>query len=157
MDTNYRVRLAGPEDIGDLMILYRLHLNTANPAIPVDERVLSHWRSILDNPLLNYIVAEVDGSVVATCNLTVVPNLTYDLHPYGLIENVVTHEDFRRQGIGKAVVQMALDIAWKSGCYKQDFRFILFDCVTVRMGRPTGIGIPSGRPLHRGFVAHHDY
>ena len=100
------------------MDLYRGHLNAANPEVPLDDRLLSHWRSIQDNSLLNYVVAEVDGSVVATCNLTVVPNLTYNLQPYGLIENVVTHADYRRQGLGKAVVQMALDIAWEAGCYK---------------------------------------
>lgn len=100
------------------MVLYREHLSPINPDVPLDEYLLSHWRSILDNPLLHYFVAEVDGCVVATCNLTIIPNLTHNLQPYGLIENVVTHSDFRRRGLGRLVMEAALATAWDKGCYK---------------------------------------
>ncbi|MBI5604401.1 MAG: GNAT family N-acetyltransferase [Deltaproteobacteria bacterium] len=38
--------------------------------------------------------------------------------PYGLIENVVTHKNYRRRGHGKAVLHHALNYAWSKGCYK---------------------------------------
>lgn len=100
------------------MSLYRDHLNTANPDLPIDDHVLSHWRSILGDPRLNYFIAEVDGMFAATCNLTIIPNLTYNLRPYGLIENVVTHADYRRRGLGRLVMEAALSTAWEAGCYK---------------------------------------
>jgi GNAT superfamily N-acetyltransferase len=47
-----------------------------------------------------------------------VPNLTRGARPYGLIENVVTHPDWRGRGIGTAVLHHALNLAWDADCYK---------------------------------------
>jgi GNAT superfamily N-acetyltransferase len=55
---------------------------------------------------------------VASCILTVIPNLTRGCAPEGLIENVVTHSDFRRRGFGRAILQRALEEAWRDGCYE---------------------------------------
>ena len=63
-------------------------------------------------------MARTEGKLVSTCNLTIVPNLTRSAQPYGLIENVVTHPEYRKRGIGTQVLQYALNIAWKQGCYK---------------------------------------
>src|SRR5665213_2199943 len=38
--------------------------------------------------------------------------------PYGVIENVVTHAQHRRQGLGTALLRRALDEAWSANCYK---------------------------------------
>jgi GNAT superfamily N-acetyltransferase len=50
--------------------------------------------------------------------LSIIPNLTRGCKPYGLVENVVTHRDFRRKGCGTAVLQYALRHAWSRRCYK---------------------------------------
>ena len=60
----------------------------------------------------------VADRLVGTCTLTVIPNLTRNGRSYGIIENVVTDERHRRQGIGKALLQAALERAWTAGCYK---------------------------------------
>lgn len=38
--------------------------------------------------------------------------------PHGFIENVVTYPDVRRRGVGKATVRVALDDAWRRGCFQ---------------------------------------
>ncbi|WP_235885126.1 GNAT family N-acetyltransferase [Bradyrhizobium frederickii] len=38
--------------------------------------------------------------------------------PYGVIENVVTHVDYRRLGLGRRVLAHALDVARQADCYK---------------------------------------
>ena len=44
--------------------------------------------------------------------------MTRGARPYGIIENVVTHPDDRRQGIGTLVLNYALNLAWQQDCYK---------------------------------------
>jgi GNAT superfamily N-acetyltransferase len=46
------------------------------------------------------------------------PNLTRGGRPYGWVENVVTHPDWRRMGIGKRLLHAALSAAWGARCYK---------------------------------------
>jgi GNAT superfamily N-acetyltransferase len=97
--------------------LYK-HLHNDDVGPPPASELDSLWAAILANPMLHYLAADLDGRIVSTCALTIIPNLTRGCRPYGLIENVVTHPDFRRRGLGKAVIRHALGIAWKHGCYK---------------------------------------
>lgn len=57
-------------------------------------------------------------SAYGTCYINIIPNLTRRAAPYAVIEDVVTHPDFRRQGIGKALISHALKFAKTDGCYK---------------------------------------
>ena len=59
-----------------------------------------------------------NGSLVASCTLAVVPNLTRGCRPFGVIENVVTHASHRRRGYGKEILREALSTAWSANCYK---------------------------------------
>ena len=70
--------------------------------------------------LENQIVygAFCDDKLVATCEMIVVPNLTQGGRPYALIENVVTHAEYRRRGYATAVLKHALASAWERNCYK---------------------------------------
>jgi len=76
------------------------------------------WREIQENSRLKCFGVYIDGKLVSSCTLSIIPNLTRGCRPYGLIENVVTHKDFRRKRCGKAVLQYALRHAWRRGCYK---------------------------------------
>ena len=55
---------------------------------------------------------------MSSCTLLVVPNLTHGGRPYALVENVVTRPEYRRQGLGSAVLNAARDLAVREGCYK---------------------------------------
>ena len=50
--------------------------------------------------------------------LSITPNLTRNARPFGLIENVVTHEAYRGNGFGKRCLKETTDIAEKRKCYK---------------------------------------
>lgn len=63
-------------------------------------------------------IGVVGARIVASCTLVVVPNLTRGGKPYGLIENVVTHGDFRNRGFGRKLPDAASDAAWLADCYK---------------------------------------
>ena len=76
------------------------------------------WYEIQDNPNLKYFGVFVDRKLVSSCTLSIVPNLTRGCRPYGVIENVVTHADYRRRGYASGVLKHTLGYAWHKGCYK---------------------------------------
>jgi len=73
---------------------------------------------ILKAPALHLFVLEVNGSLVATTYLNVIPNITRSASPYAVIENVVVKESLRGTGLGKEIMSATLDVAWEEGCYK---------------------------------------
>ena len=100
-----------------LLELYK-HLHATDDPLPSQGEVERIWEAIQENPHLKYFGVFVDNVLVASCALSVIPNLTRCCRPYGVIENVVTHTDFRRQGNGRSVLKHALAHAWSCGCYK---------------------------------------
>jgi GNAT superfamily N-acetyltransferase len=44
--------------------------------------------------------------------------MTYEGRPYAVIENVVTLKRCQGQGLGRMVMQAAIDAAWVAGAYK---------------------------------------
>jgi len=105
------------DEMPQLLALYRhLHPEDFPPASSAE--LLRVWQQISDDPRLHTFVADVDGALVSTCTLSIIPNLTRSARPYGLIENVVTDPDFRGRGISTSVLRYALGVAWDQGCYK---------------------------------------
>ncbi|MGE5604509.1 MAG: GNAT family N-acetyltransferase, partial [Bacteroidota bacterium] len=83
-----------------------------------DHNLKQHWNQILSDPNLYYLVIEEDDMIVSSCALAIIKNLTRSARPYGLIENVVTHENYRKKGYGTAVLKKAIEIAAANNCYK---------------------------------------
>lgn len=110
------VRRALPADLAGLLDLYR-HLHPADPG-PAPERSDAAWQAMLASPGMTVFVADAAGRLLASCTLLVAPNLTRGARPYAFIENVVTHADARRRGLGQAVLKAALAEAWAADCYK---------------------------------------
>lgn len=100
-----------------LLSLYK-HLHPTDEPLPVPEVVDAVWQEVLSNPRCRYFGAFAGDQLVSSCTITVIPNLTRACKPYGVIENVVTHQAHRQQGLGKAVLAHALQFAWLQGCYK---------------------------------------
>ena len=115
METAYR-RVRGNE-LDALLDLHK-HLFDTDDPLPDASRVQQVWQEIIGDPKIHYLVAEAENKIVAACILVVIPNLTRGTHPYGLIENVVTHADYRKRGIGNGLMKYAQQIAWENGCYK---------------------------------------
>ncbi|MFT4289329.1 GNAT family N-acetyltransferase [Nocardioides sp.] len=110
------IREALPEDFGALMRLYR-QLHPGDPALDngSDRDVFD---AILATRGLTLLVLEIDGVVVATTYLNIIPNITRSASPYAVIENVVVDESVRRTGLGKQIMTATLRAAWDAGCYK---------------------------------------
>ncbi len=94
------------------------HLHARDEPLPDEPALQEVWQQILTNPKIHCLVGELDGQLVCTCIMTIIPNLTRGARPYSLVENVVTHADFRNRGLGAQLMQHTLQLAWDSGCYK---------------------------------------
>lgn len=110
------VRTAAAADLPAILALYR-QLSVAD-MLPDAAAATETWGRILASGFMTVHVAELDGRVVATCVLVIAPNLTRNMRPFALVENVVTEEGLRGQGVGKRVVTAAIEQAWAEGCYK---------------------------------------
>jgi GNAT superfamily N-acetyltransferase len=110
------IREMNENDLEGLLKLYtQLHENT----MPIKtEELMALWNSIVNDKNHHIIVAEIEGQIVSSCVCIIIPNLTHEQRPYALIENVVTEEAYRKQGLASACLNYAKDIALKENCYK---------------------------------------
>lgn len=110
------IRESVPSDYVGLMTLYtQLH---GNPFPPQSEAIEQLWSDIQNDPRHHIIVAVEDEKIVSSCVCVIVPNLTHGQQPYALIENVITDQAYRKQGLASACLHYARDIAKEVGCYK---------------------------------------
>ena len=111
------IREVVESDLEGILDLYS-HLHQHDELLPPLDELRIQWFDIINNPALYYFVAEYQSRLISSCNLTVIPNLTRGARPFGVIENVITHPEFRRQGHAQALLKHTLNIAWQSKCYK---------------------------------------
>jgi GNAT superfamily N-acetyltransferase len=110
------IRNLTKEDLASLVKLYiQLDENNANISL---EKARNVWDEIEANKNIQYIGAVDNGKVVSTCYFTIIPNLTKGSRSICFIENVVTDKDYRKQGLGKKVIQKAIDVAKENNCYE---------------------------------------
>lgn len=111
------VRSIHRDELPQLLQLYK-HLQPGDPELVVDDNLTELLDGILTDPTRKLLVAEQEGKLLSTCVLHILQNLTRNARPYALIENVVTHADYRSQGLGQLILQQAVDIARQQRCYK---------------------------------------
>ena len=113
------IREATPDDADALHELYQNHLTANPPAQPQD---MAKWRKKLArfqaDPFYNLLVGVVDGQVVSSVTLIIIENLTHNVRPYSVIENVVTHIDYRNKHYATKLMSKASEIASEHNCYK---------------------------------------
>jgi GNAT superfamily N-acetyltransferase len=103
-------------DLDGLLELY-LYLHEEKKLRESDE-LKSLWNNIISDGNYHILIGEIDGKIISSVTLVVIKNLTRNMRPYALIENVVTHADFRKKGYATELINKACEIAAGSGCYK---------------------------------------
>jgi hypothetical protein len=59
---------AAIDDLPELLTLYT-YLHPSDPALPVDDKMLAQWRSMLECPMLRHVVARDGGVLVSVSTL----------------------------------------------------------------------------------------
>lgn len=116
MDALLLIRPALPADLPPLLALYRyLDPSDESPPLGLATERLAELQTLRGSAVL---IGLIENSVVASCTLVVIPNLTRGGRAYALIENVVTNAAFRGRGYGKQMLRAAVTAAWQADCYK---------------------------------------
>jgi GNAT superfamily N-acetyltransferase len=113
------VRKADAQDLDTLLELFRELAEDRSAAAPADRGdgapILGE---ILADPARELVVATIDGAVVGSADLLLVPNLTHHGKPWAIVENVIVTTSARRCGVGRALMEHLLGVARGAGCYK---------------------------------------
>jgi len=112
------LRDAGPDDFDTVRdLLGALH---GSPPWG-DERsadARATFERILSNPTRRLLLAFVGDVAAGMIDAIVVPNLTRNARPWTAIENIVVLPEMRRRGIGRMLIEGAIDHARAQDCYK---------------------------------------
>ncbi len=139
-------RLAHTQDLAGLSKLYQeLRPNDLVIQGPVFQSALAQ---LIANPGVRLVVQEVDGVLVSTCMLGVVPCLAHGARPFGVMEHVVTLASHRRRGFSRAVIEATLDMAWAADCYK----VLLLSGASLHAAHALYEAIGFEGDVERGFV-----
>jgi GNAT superfamily N-acetyltransferase len=143
------VRDATREDLPRLIeLLSQLSLDRPRedlgPPLPdTDERA---FREIDADPRQRLLVLEVDGRLLGSLVLIIVPNLTHEGRPFATVENVVIDSAARGRGYGQLLMNTATDLAREAGCYKLALTSNKERADAHRFYQRLGF-----RPTHEGF------
>ena len=101
-----------------LPMILELYKQLIPEEIPIDIKTANEiWKKI-ENSGIKYFIAIENGIIISSCYLAIIPNLTRNGKSNGFIENVITDEKYRNKGIGKKVIEMAIEYGKQNNCYK---------------------------------------
>jgi ribosomal protein S18 acetylase RimI-like enzyme len=86
--------------------------------MPITSESFKVWEEILRMPNYHILIGEYMGRVVSSVTLIIIQNLTRNMRPYALIENVVTMPEHRNKGYAGHLLKKAVEIAKENNCYK---------------------------------------
>ena len=87
-----------------------------DPASLSDQRYRAAFDAITADPNHRLIVAERNGDVVGTLQISIIPGLPRFGMTRGILENVHIRADQRGNGLGSQLVQWAIDRCREAGC-----------------------------------------
>jgi GNAT superfamily N-acetyltransferase len=116
-DTGFTMRRATRDDLADLVAMLADDALGAQRESPDDltpyETAYAH---ISDDPNQHLMVAERDGHVIGTLQLTLIPGLSRKGSTRALIEAVRVHSSARGTGLGTRLIEWAIEESRRRGC-----------------------------------------
>ena len=111
------IRLATEADIPSILSLYAQLEQDREITVSLCEAV-EIFERIESYPNYHIYIAEQHGEALGTFSLAIMDNLAHFGARSGLIEDVVVDKKHRDQGIGKEMMEYAMDLCRKDSCYK---------------------------------------
>ena len=111
------LRTASKDDLKNISKLVNKGFKRRNKAIN---------NYFIDNPNILCFVAEVEDEIVGTATLNLLQKID---RVAGLIEDVVVDENYKKQGIGSALIKELIKHATSNNCYK-----VMLNCKVDNIG-----------------------
>lgn len=112
-----RIRTAEKNDLEKILELY--HALTEDPEDKISlKEGIEKFAKLKTYPDYKLYVAEYNDEIVGTFALLIMDNLAHRGEPSSIVEDVVIRNDMQGKGIGKEMMNFAMDISKKKGCYK---------------------------------------
>lgn len=91
-------------------------LGQTREANEVEPTYIDAFEAIASDPRNEQVVAELDGEIVGTFQLTFIPGLSFRGGERAQIEGVRVSSDHRGRGLGRLMVEWAISEARSRGC-----------------------------------------
>jgi GNAT superfamily N-acetyltransferase len=117
---NLIIRRAQRDDLGAIVRMLaddELGRLRERPEEPLALGYLTAFAAIDADPHQYLMAAELDGAVIGTLQLTILPGLSYQGGKRALIEAVRVDASLRGRGIGQQLIRWAIDQARQEGCF----------------------------------------
>lgn len=132
---NYTVRRAHPKDIDAIV-----ELETLCFARPWSRNAFLH--DIVNNPLARYFVAEKEENILAYGGIWLIA-------PEGHITNIAVHPDYRKKGIGKALLAHIIE--------KSEAEGMMRHTLEVRVNNHSAIALYRSFGFYEGGIRKNYY
>jgi len=106
-----------PANDNDLQSVLELYSQDDNQILEINNAKIIFDKMKLYPDYKTY-VAEINREIVGTFALAIMDNLAHMGSKSGLIEDVFVLQSFQRQGIGKQMMEFAIEICKNNLCYK---------------------------------------
>jgi len=111
------IRKAIISDIPSVLRLYG-SIGLDDKEILSIERATAIFNKFSQYPNYSLYVATIENEVVGTFELLIMDNLAHNGSPSAIVEDVAVDINYRSQGIGKKMMEYAMQICRQRGCYK---------------------------------------
>lgn len=98
------IREAGNQDLRQLLVLYTQLHNNAMPSF--DEELENIWNDIISDRNHHVLIGVDNEQIISSCVIVIIPNLTHEQCPYALVENVITHVQYRNKGYATQLLKL---------------------------------------------------
>lgn len=119
-DRPLKIRSARREDLPAIVALLAddpLGSGRETPSEPLPPGYYRAFEEIEADPRQHLLLAEQGGRIVGTLQLSLLPNLTYGGRRRAQVEGVRIATEARGQGIGRALMDRAKELAVTAGCH----------------------------------------
>lgn len=114
-----QMRDANADDLPEIVAMLADDIKGAareDASLPLDPGYLAAFGAIAADPKMRLVVAELDGRIVGTVQMAVLPGLSRKGASRGYLEAVRIASACRGQGLGAELVEWAIEWCREAGC-----------------------------------------